>query len=67
MAFTVTFACGHRMRLETGIEIPQCSACGETRVARSSAPAPKFRGIAVGPCAEYVDLPAARVSLKKET
>jgi hypothetical protein len=55
MAFHVRFACGHGLRMETGIEVPECPQCGETRVARVSAPPPKFRGTVLGPCAEYRD------------
>lgn len=63
MSIRVRFACGHGVEVETGTETPVCATCGERRIARTTAPAPRFRGIAVGPCAEYVELPAARVAL----
>lgn len=63
---TVTFSCGHRLQQDR-VEIPICPACGERRVARVKAPPPRFRGVVVGPCAEYVDLPAKPVKVTKET
>lgn len=55
MAIRVRFVCGHALELTTGIEIPVCH-CGERRVARTSAPPPRFRGMAIGPYAEYQDV-----------
>ena len=60
---TVTMACGHRMAV--GESAPRCATCGETRVSHVKAPAPRFRGVVLGPCATYEDLPAQRVSLKE--
>ena len=51
-----TMACGHRVQI-SGIDVPACPQCGEMRVARVKAPPPKFRGVVLGPCAEYVELP----------
>lgn len=59
-----TMACGHVIELQSGVAVPMCK-CGETRVARVKAPPPKFRGLVLGPCAEYEDLPAKRVVLKE--
>lgn len=59
----VTFACGHRGT--AGEAAPRCTECGETRVSHVKAPAPRFRGVVLGPCATYEDLPARRVSLKE--
>lgn len=59
-----TMVCGHRVKID-GIAVPCCPKCGESRVARVSAPPPRFRGVVLGPCAEYVDLPAKRVVLKE--
>ena len=58
-------ACGHAVMISDGIAVPTCPQCGEARVARVSAPAPKFRGVVLGPCAEYIDLPAKKVVLKE--
>lgn len=65
MSILATMACGHRVRIVEGIAVPSCPKCGEARVARVSAPPPKFRGVVLGPCATYEDLPAKRVSLKE--
>jgi predicted nucleic acid-binding Zn-ribbon protein len=62
----VRMACGHLLKLTDGVMLPACPSCGETRVARVSAPPPKFRGVVLGPCAEYVELPAKRVELKEK-
>lgn len=44
---TVLFKCGHNGQVKDGEE-PRC-ACGETRVFRSNAKAPRFVGTATGP------------------
>lgn len=62
-----TMACGHRVKITDGIAVPNCPKCQETRVARVSAPPPKFRGFVRGPCATFEDLPAKPVSLKENT
>ena len=59
----VTMACGHK--LAAGEGSPICAQCQETRVSHVKAPAPRFRGVVLGPCATYEDLPAKRVSLKE--
>lgn len=58
---TLYFACGHSREVD-GDGTATC-ACGETRIARVDAPAPRFIGHARGPCAEYQDLPAKPVTL----
>ena len=41
----VTFACGHQVQVsERQEEAPVCRLCPETRVARTTAQAPRFRG-----------------------
>jgi hypothetical protein len=66
MAISILFVCGHTLQA-TGDEVgPRC-ACGESRIESVKAPAPKFRGLALGPCAQYEDLPAKAVVLKKES
>ena len=64
MAITIDFACGHQTEVN-GEARPTC-VCGETRIVRVDAPAPRFVGHARGPCAEYRDLPAEAVSLNGE-
>jgi hypothetical protein len=49
---TVTLACGHVVKLDDGSVAPSCVECGETRVTQVKAPAPRFRGAALGPCAQ---------------
>ncbi len=58
---TLYFACGHAR--ETDGDGAATCACGETRIVRVDAPAPRFVGHARGPCAEYRDLPAQAVTL----
>lgn len=58
------FACGHEVEVD-GEAQPTC-ACGETRIVRVHAPAPRFVGHARGPCADYRDLPAQAVTLNGE-
>lgn len=62
---TATMACGHRIAIDADGSAPRCGECGETRVSHVKAPAPRFRGTALGPCATYEDLPAKRVVLKE--
>jgi hypothetical protein len=63
---SLRFACGHAMRGDDRMTQAQCSHCGETRVSRVMAPAPRFVGIVTGPCAEFKELPAQPVRLTKE-
>lgn len=60
---TVRFICGHGAQLGAQQEAPVCPSCGETRVARTSAPPPKFRGVASGPYCETVMLDPGIVSV----
>lgn len=64
MTITVTLACGHTVRSDGGVA-PVCPIDGEARIANVKAPAPTFRGVVLGPCAEYQDLPAKRIELKE--
>jgi len=65
---TVRFQCGHTRTLNGDEQQPRC-ACGETVIAEVNAPAPRFRGYALGPCAKFEELPAKAVSFveKKES
>jgi hypothetical protein len=65
MSVTATMACGHQITLADGSIAPQCPTCGEVRVSRVKAPAPRFRGMVLGPCAEFEALPAKAISLKE--
>lgn len=65
MSILLTMACGHRVKAPDDIRAPLCPTCGETRVAHVKAPAPRFRGVVMGPCATYEDLPPQRVHLKE--
>lgn len=48
----VTFACGHTGTAATNIDTPPRCACGETRITRTFARAPRFTGAVTGPYAE---------------
>jgi hypothetical protein len=50
---TITFACGHRVTLDASADNPPQCSCGERRVARVQAPAPRFRGACRGPVATF--------------
>ena len=63
MKIVVTFTCGHRTDVGLNDAAPVCRVCGETRVARSSAPPPRFRGACSGPYAETAHLDPAVVDL----
>lgn len=64
MSIQITMACGHVV-VQDGVMVPRCPKCQESRVARVKAPPPRFRGVVLGPCATYEELPAQRVSLKE--
>lgn len=60
---TLRFACGHTLELSEAHQgTPQCG-CGETRIARVQARAPRFVGVATGPYAEFKNLGPATVQL----
>jgi hypothetical protein len=49
----VRFACGHEAQMDDRVmDRPACHVCGNTTVARTFAPAPRFRGLCSGPSAE---------------
>lgn len=60
---TVTYACGHTANVSAKGDVPPICECGERRVSRVKAPAPRFRGVCQGPSAVTVDLPAMPVSV----
>jgi hypothetical protein len=52
-AITVTFACGHRQEVAaTADAAPICLTCGDHRVTRTKARAPRFVGACQGPYCE---------------
>ena len=66
MSVIVTFACGHKTATHAGGAPPCCEIDGERRVTSVKAPNPTFRGVATGPYAEFVQLPAKPVSLTEK-
>lgn len=61
-SITVTYACGHTQSIGANSDTPPICECGERRVSRVSAPAPRFRGICQGPSASMVALEAVPVN-----
>lgn len=63
---TVTFACGHGFALDPSVAVaPECPTCGERRVSRVTAPAPRFTGWCSGPSAESTPLPAVPIAIPR--
>ena len=59
----VRFACGHEGRVsETVTTTPVC-VCGETRVVRTMARAPRFTGACSGPYAEMTAVEPGMVNM----
>lgn len=64
MSISIRFVCGHASSVGlTSPSDPICPACGEARIARTSAPPPRFTGTCRGPYAETKILPPAIVSV----
>lgn len=62
----VRFACGHRFSIDpSALSAPICPTCGERRVSRTSAPAPRFVGVCSGPSAERVALEGLPIAIPK--
>lgn len=58
------FGCGHEGQIaETAASVPVCAECGDKRVSRTKARAPRFVGACSGPYAESKALDAAVVNL----
>jgi hypothetical protein len=63
----VRFACGHGFKLDPGVSSPPvCPACGERRISRTTAPAPRFSGLCSGPSAESKVLEGIPIAIPKE-
>ena len=58
------FACGHEIDLTGDEKEPRCH-CGEAKLVGIIARPPKFKGYALGPCAQFEHLPAKAVELKE--
>lgn len=62
---TVRFACGHLFEVD-GSAAPTCPMCGEHRVSRVTAPAPRFTGWCSGPSADSKPLTGVPIAIPKE-
>jgi len=61
------FACGHRFSIDPSVtSAPICPTCGERRISRTTAPAPRFVGVCSGPSAESKVLEGIPVAFPKE-
>lgn len=60
---TITFCCGHTLQA-TGNEDGVRCGCGETRIERVDTRAPHFRGVVLGPLAQFENLPPQSVPLR---
>lgn len=68
MSISIRFACGHKFSIDASVTAhPTCPACGETRVSRTAAPAPRFTGFCQGPSAESKMLEPLPIAIPKET
>ena len=64
MSITVRFVCGHASAVGVNATSdPVCPTCGETRIARTSAPPPRFTGACAGPYAVTSKVDPASVRL----
>lgn len=64
---TIRFACGHGFTIDASVSAaPVCPTCGERRVSRVLAPAPKFTGFCSGPSAESKALEGTPIAIPKE-
>lgn len=61
----IGFACGHDLQTVDVDKVtsPVCPQCGESRVMRVTAPAPRITGCASGPLVQTKALPAIAVPL----
>lgn len=63
MSIRVRFACGHEQAVDiTSAVAPRCF-CGESRISRAFARAPKFTGAVTGPYAETKSVEPGIVTL----
>lgn len=59
----VTFACGHTGTAATNVDTPPRCVCGETRIVRTFARAPRFVGAVTGPYADTKSVEPGTVTL----
>jgi hypothetical protein len=52
MSIEVRFACGHKSAIGVNVDTAPVCRCGETRIVRTFARAPRFTGAVSGPYAE---------------
>jgi hypothetical protein len=52
MSIAVRFACGHQTTVGANADTPPTCGCGETRIVRVAARAPRFTGACSGPYCE---------------
>lgn len=62
----VRMACGHPLEWDETQPAPPVCACGDRRVSRVTAPAPRFVGVARGPSVETTPLPPVAVDLSQK-
>jgi hypothetical protein len=63
----IRFACGHGFGIDRNVtSVPICPTCGERRISRTTAPAPKFVGLCSGPSAESKVLEGIPIGIPKE-
>lgn len=68
MSIYIRFACGHRFAIDANANgAPACPTCGESRVSRTTAPAPRFTGFCQGPSAESKMLEPLPIAIPKES
>lgn len=63
MSIKVRFACGHEGTIGTNPESAPVCPCGETRITRTFAKPPRFRGACSGPYAESAPVEAGIVNV----
>ena len=63
MSIRVTFACGHSASVGLTVDSAPVCGCGETRITRTHARAPRFVGACSGPYAETTALEPAIVNV----
>lgn len=63
MSLQLRMACGHALTVSETEATVICDECGERRVSRVTARAPRFRGVVQGPSATFVNLPGMPVSV----
>lgn len=63
MSIAVRFACGHKSEVGASAEATPTCGCGETRIVRTMARAPRFVGACSGPYCETQAVDPAVVDL----